>query len=85
MATAELVQVLQQKREILRRLKAQVDAVEHEIETLAAAMKILEKSSGPVAVSVESPEEKPETVIQERSHEGVPHAHASSNIRKAFP
>ncbi len=84
MAGAELVQVLQQKKEILRRLKGQVEAVEREIETLTAAIKILEKSTGAPGVTVEAVEPKLE-VFSEKNAEGVPHTHVTPNIRKAFP
>lgn len=84
MPAEELIQVLQQKQETLKRLKAQTEGIEREIETLRAAIRILEQSTGPVPV-VTNAGFAAEGSTSEKSHEGVPHAPVPGNIRKAFP
>lgn len=83
MPVSELIQVLQQKRETLRRLQAQAEAVEREIETLTAAIKILEETKGPMNVAPVL--HVPDPAASVHQHEPSHQVPATGTIRKAFP
>jgi uncharacterized membrane protein len=72
MLIEELFGAIREKEEILQRVKAEAQRIEKEIETLRAAVKILERE--PRAPLSAEPAAAPAT-----------HAPASETIRKAFP
>jgi len=72
MLIEELFGAIREKEEVLQRLKAEAMRIEKDIETLRAAIKILEREPrGPQAV--------------ESSAVSSAHAPAPETIRKAFP
>lgn len=75
MTANDLASAILEKREAVQRLKAEIQQLEHDIETLTAAARILERGATPGMVEKAPPAHGPVSV----------RAVAPESIRKAFP
>jgi hypothetical protein len=75
MAINDLTSAIIEKRETVQRLKAEIQQIEHDLETLTAAARILERGSGNGHHHEAPPAPGPASV----------RATAPESIKKAFP